>query len=432
MSLSKTLSSKSFAVYGLGITGISVINFLKKKKIKKLYAWDDIKKKRNEFNSNISLKNFFNIINFVDYIVVSPGIDLKKSKFKKTLIKNKHKIITDIDLLYILNPKLLSIVVTGTNGKSTTCKIIENILIKKNIDIKLGGNIGKPVLNLNVKKNTILIIEASSFQLAYSQFIKPKYALILNVSKDHLDWHGGMQNYIKSKFKIFKNQKKTDFAFLNEKKLIKKFKKDNCKSKLKIVSMRSYKLIEEKITNKYLKSKANQKNTTFVYELSKLFKVDDIQFINACNKFKGLSHRQEIFLKKRNITFINDSKATSFESCKQALYSSKNIYWIFGGLPKKGDKFNLSKLKKNINKSFIIGKNTGYFRKEIKNQIKFKIARNMNKALSLIFTEIKNKPFEKATILLSPASASFDQYKNFIDRGNDFKKLTKFYAKKYL
>ena len=294
-----------------------------------------LKKKRNEFNSNISLKNFFNIINFVDYIVVSPGIDLKKSKFKKTLIKNKHKIITDIDLLYILNPKLLSIVVTGTNGKSTTCKIIENILIKKNIDIKLGGNIGKPVLNLNVKKNTILIIEASSFQLAYSQFIKPKYALILNVSKDHLDWHGGMQNYIKSKFKIFKNQKKTDFAFLNEKKLIKKFKKDNCKSKLKIVSMRSYKLIEEKITNKYLKSKANQKNTTFVYELSKLFKVDDIQFINACNKFKGLSHRQEIFLKKRNITFINDSKATSFESCKQALYSSKNIYWIFGGLPKK-------------------------------------------------------------------------------------------------
>ena len=432
MRLSKTLSSKSFAVYGLGITGKSVINFFKKEKIKNFYAWDDIKKKRDKFKIKLSSRNFFDKINFVDYIVVSPGIDLSKNKFKKNFIKNKHKIITDIDLLYILNPKLISIVVTGTNGKSTTCKIIENILVKKNIDIQLGGNIGKPVLNLNVKKNTILIIEASSFQLAYSQFIKPKYALILNLSKDHLDWHGGMQNYTESKFKIFKNQEKKDFAFLNEKNLIKKFKSDNYKSKLKIVSKKSYNLIKEKITNKYLKSKANQENTTFVYELSKFFKVNDSEFINTCNKFKSLSHRQQVFLIKKNITFINDSKATSFESCKQALHNSKNIYWILGGLPKKGDKFNLSKIKKNINKSFVIGKNINHFRKEIKNQIKFKIAKNMNKALSLIFAEIKKKPFEKATILLSPASASYDQYKNFVDRGNDFKKLTKFYAKKYL
>ena len=432
MGLSKKLSNKSFVVYGLGITGKSVINFFKKKKIKNFYAWDDVKKKRDKLNRNLNIDKFCNIINSVDYIVVSPGINFKNNKLKRILIKNKHKIITDIDLLYMLKPKLLSIVVTGTNGKSTTCKIIENILIKKNIDIKLGGNIGKPVLNINIKKNTILIIEASSFQLAYSQFIKPKYALIINLSKDHLDWHGGIQNYTNSKFKIFKNQEKKDFAFLNDKKLIKKFKKENYKSKLKIISKKSYNLIKDKIKNKYLKSKANEENMSYVYELSKFFKINDRQFINASNKFKGLSHRQEIFLKKRNITFINDSKATSFESCKHALHNNKNIYWILGGLPKKGDKFNLHKIKKNINKSYIIGKKINYFRKEIKNKIKIEIAKNMRRALILIFTQIKKKPFEKATVLLSPASASFDQYKNFVDRGNDFKKLTKLYAKKYL
>ena len=172
-------------------------------------------------------KNFLQLINFVDYVIVSPGINLKKAELRKALLKNKSKIITDLDLFYMLNSRAKSIVVTGTNGKSTTCKIIEHVLKKNKINTSLGGNIGKPVLSLNLKKNPFVIIEASSFQLAYSKFVKPDYALILNITNDHLDWHGSMNNYIKSKLKIFLLQKKNNFAFINNKNLLKIFKKKN-------------------------------------------------------------------------------------------------------------------------------------------------------------------------------------------------------------
>ena len=140
---------KSFAVYGLGITGDSVVNFLNKNGAYKIHAWDDYLIK-----SNLYLKNrFITGLNTVDYIVMSPGINFKKAKLKTQLIRNKHKIITDLDLFYLLNPKVNSIIITGTNGKSTTCKILEHVFKKNKINVELGGNIGKPVLNLSLRKD---------------------------------------------------------------------------------------------------------------------------------------------------------------------------------------------------------------------------------------------------------------------------------------
>ena len=126
-----------------------------------------------------------------------------------------------------------SIVITGTNGKSTTSKLIQHILRANKVDAQLGGNIGKPILDLKIKKKFIVIIEASSFQLTYTKFIKPTFALILNIVKDHLDWHNTMANYKDSKFKIFSKQDKKDYALLNNKKLINIFHKNNFLSKLK-------------------------------------------------------------------------------------------------------------------------------------------------------------------------------------------------------
>ena len=100
---------------------------------------------------------------------------MKNSKYKKELKRYEKKIITDIDLLYLTNSKFNSVVVTGSNGKSTTCKIIYHLLKKNNFDVLLGGNIGRPVLNLKIKKNAFLIIEASSFQLSHSKFIHPNF-----------------------------------------------------------------------------------------------------------------------------------------------------------------------------------------------------------------------------------------------------------------
>ncbi|MDC0231886.1 UDP-N-acetylmuramoyl-L-alanine--D-glutamate ligase [Pelagibacteraceae bacterium] len=415
----------SFAIYGLGITGRSVINFLRKKRADNFLIWDDNKTVRDfhRINKKYKEKHFEKILDVIDWIILSPGINIKKSRLKKKLIKNKHKIITDLDLFYILNPKIQSIVVTGSNGKSTTCKIIETVLKKNNIKVKLGGNIGKPILDLVVKKDSIIIIEASSFQLEYSQFISPSYAMILNITNDHLDWHITMKNYMDSKFKIFKNQQKNDFAFLNNKKLTNYYRKNNFKGKLIFVSVKNYQIVRKKIRNIYLKSTINDENMSFVYQLAKKFNINDRSFVRSVNFFKGLEHRHEIFLKKKDITFINDSKATSFEATKQALMSNKNIYWILGGLPKKKDYFHLKNFKKIIIKAYVIGKNSSFFIKQIRKNIPYTISRNMKNAINNIYKDIKVDGNSKKTILLSPAAASFDQYKNFENRGNYFKKL---------
>ena len=419
------LQLNSFAVYGLGATGRSVVNFLNKNKVSSFFIWDDDKGVRNAYgiNKKYNEKYFSKILDETDWIILSPGINIERSRLKKKLKKNRHKIITDLDIFYITNINIKSIVVTGSNGKSTTCKIIESVLKEKNTKVKLGGNIGKPILDLAVIKNSIIIIEASSFQLEYSQFVRPSYAIILNVTNDHLDWHVTMKNYMTSKFKIFLNQQKNDFAFLNNKKLINYYKKNNFKGKLIFVSEKKYKSVKKKIKNIYLKSKINDENMSFVYQLAKKLNINDKSFIKSVNFFKGLEHRHEIFLKKKGIKFINDSKATSFEATKHALMSNKNIYWILGGLPKKKDYFYLKNFKKIIIKAYIIGKNSSFFKKQIQKYIPYTISRNMMSAINSIYEDIKMSKDTEKTILLSPAAASFDQFKNFENRGIYFKNL---------
>jgi UDP-N-acetylmuramoylalanine--D-glutamate ligase len=419
------LKELSFLIYGLGKSGISVVKFFKKKNIKKYKIWDD---KQKKLLKNKRTKNLKKTLKNVDYIVLSPGISLRD---KKNLVKFEKKIITDIDFLYLTNKNFKSIVITGTNGKSTTCKLINHLLKQNKFQVSLGGNIGKPVLDLNIKKNSYAVIEASSFQLSHSKFIRPDYALLLNITNDHLDWHGNMSNYVNSKMKIFKIQKKNQFDIVN-KNFKKIFKKRNFISQLITPKEKKYDKIRNKIKNNYLKSKINSENMSFVFAISKLLKININRFIAAANSFIGLQHRYEIFLKKKNITFINDSKSTSFESSKNALLNGKNIYWILGGLPKKNDKIVLSKVKKNITKCYIIGKNTNFFKKQIKNKINFSITKNLKKTLVEICKDIRVSKVFDHTILFSPAAASYDQFKNFEKRGEEFKILSKQYARKFI
>jgi len=429
MKTSKPIKDSSFAVYGLGLSGSSTFKFLKKKNIKKIYTWDD-KKNKNDKKKFIL---FNNALDKVDYIVISPGIRIEKTKFKLKLLKHKRKIITDLDLFYMQKISIKTIVVTGTNGKSTACSLIQHMLKTKRLDVQLGGNIGRPILDLKIKKKTIVIIEASSFQLEYTKFIKPNFAAILNISNDHLDWHKTMTNYKNSKFKIFSKQDGNDIALINKQKLIEIFKKKNYLSKLKITKKNLLSSeIKKKITNNYLLAEPNLENLILAYEISKIFKVKRNIFLKAVNNFKGLPHRHEVFLKKKNITFINDSKATTFASTKYALKNNKNIFWIFGGLPKIKDKFNLKGISSNIIKSFIIGRKSTYFRNQLKKKVKYKISFNLKNAIKDVFKQLLLMENVKATVLFSPASASYDQFNSFVDRGNQFKKITKYYAKKFL
>ena len=216
-----------------------------------------------------------------------------------------------------------------------------------------------------------MIIEASSFQLSHSKFIHPDFAFFLNFTNDHLDWHGNKNNYFNAKFKIFNLQQNNQYALINRS-LKNTFKKRKYLSKSIFPEIKKYKKIKFKIKNDYLNFNINDENMNFVFAFSKLIKISEKTFVKTMKTFRGLPHRFEIFMKKEGLTFINDSKATSFKAAETAISSLKNIFWILGGLPKEGDKINLSKYS-NIIKCYLIGKNINFFKKQIKSKTLFLI-----------------------------------------------------------
>jgi len=413
----------------MGITGFSAAKILKNLKAK-VYCWDDdIKIRKKITKLNYKVNKFWIEKNLIDKIVISPGIDINKCKIKKYLKKNFKKIITDLDLFFELNRNGLIISITGTNGKSTTCKIIEKILKTAGLKVKVVGNIGNPILySKNVKNKNIFILEVSSYQLEYSKPIRSKHAAILNVTPDHLERHKNMENYLKIKLKIFLAQNNSDYSYINlknkYKNLIKnKFKRKRFKSKLILINKSLPNFLIKKINNKYFKSTANLENLHFAYKIAKKLRISDKIIIKALNKFKGLPHRQETVFLNKKILCINDSKATSYDASLQSLLNYNRIYWILGGYPKYKDHFQLNKIRKKIIKAYIIGKNTNFFVKKIKNNIKYKVSSNIKNAINDIYKDIKSSQNVRSTILLSPAAASYDQFANFEKRGIYFKNL---------
>tara|TARA_B110000438_G_scaffold295203_1_gene337824 strand:+ start:536 stop:1846 length:1311 start_codon:yes stop_codon:yes gene_type:complete len=423
--------NKKIAIYGMGKTGFSAAKTFKKLRAN-VHCWDDNEKIRIKLkNSNYKIDKFWLKKKIVDHIVISPGVDINKCKIKNYLKKNRNKVITDLDLFFELNKKALIISITGTNGKSTTCKIIEKILKTAKLNVKTVGNIGRPILSSGqTKKKIIFILELSSYQLEYSKLIRSKHAAILNISPDHLERHKNIPNYINAKSKIFSAQESTDFSYINFnnkylKKFKEKFKNKKYESKLIQINKLTCNHLLSKINNKYFKSNSNIENLSFAYKIAKNLNIKDKTIIKAVNKFKGLAHRQEIVISNKKILCVNDSKATSFEASLQSLLNYNNIYWILGGLPKYKDKFNLKKVKKKIVKAYIIGKKISFFKNQIKNDVTFQVSKNIKSAINNIQRDLKLKKNIKSTILLSPAGASFDQFKNFEKRGVYFKDLIK-------
>ena len=213
------------------------------------------------------------------------------------------------------------------------------------------------------------MIEASSYQIDYSQYFKTDYAFILNISPDHLERHKTIQNYAHAKFKLILKQKKNFYAFIeNNKYLNREIKKYKVKSKIIKVNENNEK-IKKLISNSYFDNINNLKNLSFILEFVKKYKLNRSKLLKTINLFKGLNFRQQIIYKNKFVTIINDSKSTSFSSSINLLKSYKNIFWIVGGLAKKGDKFELpSKYYKNI-KGYIFGKDKNFFKKKLNSKI---------------------------------------------------------------
>ena len=429
---SKTFVNKKILIYGLGLSGNSCLKYLYKKNNVKVF--DD-----NKYLKNIENKKFFLdkkkiLKNKFDYIILSPGIDIKNCTLKNYLSKNLKSIITELDIFYLSYPNNIKVTITGTNGKSTSCQMLYNIFNLRKFDVRLVGNIGKPPLKeKKIRKKTIFVIEASSYQISYNKYFKADFAVILNLNVDHLERHKNVSKYAEAKVKLIRDQEKNKLSLVEKNNVIinKQIKKQKIKSKIIRLTYNKVNYFKKKIHNKYLLDKNNLKNIHFVYEISKIFKIPDYIIFKSLNLFRGLKFRNQILVDKPRLKIINDSKSTSFSSTNGLLSTYENIYWIVGGMFKKGDKFVLKKkYHKNI-KAYIIGLNKKKFIDQFKNKIKFKYTKYLKKAISNIKNDIKKDPHEK-TVLFSPSAASFDQFKNFEHRGNYFNSLIKkinFYGK---
>ena len=411
---------KKILIYGLGKSGISSFRFLRNKA--DIYLFDDLKNTHPKQISKLKLLK----IKF-DIIIISPGINIFNCKLSKFLKLNKKKIYTDLDVFFTFF-KNKCITITGTNGKSTTAKILYEVLKDQKKDVRLIGNIGNPPLNeKKISKNTIFVIEASSYQLDYSQLFSSKYSIILNIKPDHLERHKTLQNYVDAKFKLLDSQSKSCLAFVKSDDLLisrkLKTKKFNCKI-VKVNTKKNYNDFLE-IKNKYFLTESNRENLSFIIELAKKLKLKNYLLQKTIKNFKGLKYRQQIILQKKNLTIINDSKSTSFSSSVGMFKKASNILWLLGGIYKKGDKLELKKKDLSNVTAFIYGENKNLFIKQLRSKVKFKNYKNLEDAVKNVFSIIKTKRSVKYTILFSPCAASFDSFKNFEERGLYFNRLVK-------
>ncbi|WP_440921775.1 UDP-N-acetylmuramoyl-L-alanine--D-glutamate ligase [Candidatus Pelagibacter sp.] len=411
---------KKILIYGLGKSGISSFRFLRNKA--DIYLFDDLKNTHPKQISKLKLLK----IEF-DIIIISPGINIFNCKLSKFLKLNKKKIYTDLDVFFTFY-KNKCITITGTNGKSTTAKILYEVLKDQKKDVRLIGNIGNPPLNeKKISKNTIFVIEASSYQLDYSQLFSSKYSIILNIKPDHLERHKTLQNYVDAKFKLLSSQSKSCLAFVKSDDVLisrkLKTKKFNCKI-VKINTKKNYDDFLE-IKNKYFLTESNKENLSFIIELAKKLKLKNYLLQKTIKNFRGLKYRQQIIIQKKNLTIINDSKSTSFSSSVGILKKDSNILWLLGGIYKKGDKLELKKKDLSNVTAFIYGENKNFFNKQLRSKVKFKNYENLQDAVKNVFSIIKKKRSVKYTILFSPCAASFDRFKNFEERGLYFNRLVK-------
>ena len=435
----KINKNKNILILGYGKTGKSIAEFLNHKKFN-IFFWDDNKAVLDDLDSHFIKYNQQSLRVF-ESIFVSPGIN-KKHKIIKTAIKNKIKISSDIELFFNLlkkkknNNSLLAI--TGTNGKSTIA-----LMIAEALKINPLANFGNLVLENIPKENDKIVLELSSFQLEYLDYIKPKVSIISNLKEDHISYHGSFENYKNSKIKICSNQDNKDFTVLNFddynlrkylfKKHITKAKEIWVSSQKRIkngVSFLGDNLYDDYFTKKKFKVKKNlflthyhnKLNFIMSYAALKCFNYESSKVLKTLNAFRGLPHRVEYVGKIKNVHFYNDSKATNVSATCSALESFNKVFLIAGG-SSKGANFNsLIKYTKRICEAYLIGETAYELKLVLEKFCKSFICNDLEEAVKKSYNKsiISNK---KYPILLSPACASFDQYQNYERRGKHFKKI---------
>ena len=422
--------NQDVGILGIGLSGLAAVRVLLNSKAN-IFVFDDKKEKP----SIIKKSNWINYNYWpwesIKTLVVSPGIPInnkEKHNAIKLAIDNKVKIINDIDLFVEIYPKAKIIGITGTNGKSTTAALLFHILKFNKIKSVICGNFGIPACSINDPgENGVIILELSSYQLDGAKSLSLDIATIINITPDHLDYHESFDRYVSSKLKIINFLKKNGiFIYDKSNELLNKVIDINKYSSLKFSSVHEKEAKDFINDNNYLKGTHNAINASIAISIAKKLNINDNKIELAIKRFEGLSHRMEPLYISSNFKIINDSKSTNGESTAAALKSFSNIFWIVGGKPKNDGIGQAKNFLDKVVEIFLIGNSTKYFSEEIlkfNENIPINECITLEKATILAIKKSKMSKLKNYVILLSPSAASFDQFKSFEDRGNQFKKI---------
>lgn len=332
------------------------------------------------------------------------------------------------------------VAITGTNGKSTTTAMIGWVLKSAGLTVHVGGNIGIGVLALpEPTPDAVYVIEVSSYQLDLTTTFAPDVAILTNISPDHLDRHGGMEGYIAAKARIFAAQSDKAFALIDidsswgdqlAARLIADKRPNivgaslNRKQSARLeVTSDAFRLDEGRwveIGNaRSLPGRHNAQNAAFAYATARALGLDHDPAVAGLLSFPGLAHRMEAVGRLGSVRFINDSKATNADAARQALASYPSVFWIAGGVPKAGGIADLADLFPRIAKAYLIGDAAPAFAETL-GDTPHVIACTLDAAVAAAAADAASAGGDQI-VLLSPACASFDQFKDFEARGEAFR-----------
>ena len=378
----------------------------------------------------------------VDYVIKSPGIP-NTAAIIKQLIHKQIQIISEIEFASKFTDATI-IGVTGSNGKTTTTTIIYEILKSENTDVDIAGNIGVSFASKVAASNTKnYVLELSSFQLDGIIDFNPHIAIMTNLSPDHLDrYNNSFENYIKSKFNIIKNQSEKDYFIydLEDVKIVEFIKNNIHKIKSNLLPFSTTKTIDSvtyledkniisiinknKIimpTNNFpLIGTHNLKNAMAATTVANLLKIRKETIRKSLEHFQAVEHRLEHVLKINKVNYINDSKATNVNAAYYALDSMQSsTIWIVGGIDK-GNKYEelFSLVNEKVKAIICLGKDNKKIFENFENLVEYITeVKSMSEAVKEAYSIAKSND----SVLLSPACASFDLFKNYEDRGEQFK-----------
>ena len=433
-------------IYGLNKSGKSIIDYLIKIN-ENFFCWDDdiqIRTNLSKSNKNISLIEPKNLnFKLIKESYITPGISLNDKKLN-ILKEKKINLYRDLEIYSRLAKNKKIIAITGTNGKSTTAKLISNMLQNCSFNNFLGGNIGVPLLDFTKqdKNKKYHVIELSSFQLESFNSFEPYISVLLNISEDHLDRYKNFKDYVFQKEKII-NKNKKGFNILCVDDLFTLQIYNDSKNDIIPISKNFLKkgiyFKDKNIIDNYFTPKTtlhlkklssslfghfNIENILAAYAVSKIMNIHQDNFRKITENFVGLPHRLEIIFKNKFLKVINNSKATNVDAALKSIENYDNIYLILGGRAKEKDFTKILNYKHRIKKIFLIGESAKLIERQLNKYILCENNNTLEEAVKYIYQETLSQ-LKHCNILLSPACSSFDQYSNYEQRGLHFNELIK-------